>query len=47
MEDITNPELIEKDPKCDRRITLYGYGRGIPLKKQQAIHIPGQLLLCF
>ena len=44
MEDITKPELLEKDPKCDRRITLYGYSRGIALKKQQAIHIPGKMI---
>ncbi|XP_076448123.1 ribosome biogenesis protein BMS1 homolog isoform X3 [Babylonia areolata] len=41
MEDITPPEEIEKNPKCDRRVTLYGYNRGVALKNQQAVHIPG------
>ncbi|KAL8565002.1 hypothetical protein ACOMHN_003378 [Nucella lapillus] len=41
MEDITPPEEIEKNPKCDRRITLYGYNRGVAVKNHQAIHIPG------
>ena len=42
MEDITPPEEIEKNPKCDRRVTLYGYNRGLALKNQQAIHIAGE-----
>ncbi|XP_018580000.1 ribosome biogenesis protein BMS1 homolog [Anoplophora glabripennis] len=40
-EDLTNQELIRKNPKCDRNISLYGYIRGVPLKKETAVHIAG------
>ncbi|XP_024878826.1 ribosome biogenesis protein BMS1 homolog [Temnothorax curvispinosus] len=41
LEDLTPPELIRKNPKVDRNISLYGYVRGIPLNKETSIHIPG------
>ncbi|XP_067203933.1 ribosome biogenesis protein BMS1 homolog [Linepithema humile] len=41
IEDLTPPELIRKNPKVDRTISLYGYVRGIPLNKETSIHIPG------
>lgn len=41
MEDITDPEELRKNPKCDRNIYLYGYVRGIPLSKNNNIHLPG------
>ncbi|KAL0128358.1 hypothetical protein PUN28_003563 [Cardiocondyla obscurior] len=41
LEDLTSPELIRKNPKVDRNISLYGYVRGIPLNKETSIHIPG------
>ena len=44
MEDVTREEEVEKDPKCDRRITLYGYNRGQAIKNHQAIHIAGKIL---
>ncbi|XP_030765681.1 ribosome biogenesis protein BMS1 homolog [Sitophilus oryzae] len=40
-EDLTNQELIRKDPTCDRNISLYGYIRGVPLKKENSVHIAG------
>lgn len=40
-EDLTNQELIRKNPKCDRTISLYGYVRGVPLKKESSVHIAG------
>lgn len=40
-EDLTNQEIIRKNPKTDRNISLYGYIRGVPLKKESSIHIPG------
>lgn len=40
-EDITNPETVRLNPKCDRDVVLYGYVRGVPLQKNQAVHIPG------
>lgn len=41
MEDITNQETIRLNQKCDRNVVLYGYVRGIPLKKSSAVHIAG------
>ncbi|EFN64487.1 Ribosome biogenesis protein BMS1-like protein [Camponotus floridanus] len=41
IEDLTPPELIRKNQKVDRTISLYGYIRGIPLNKETSIHIPG------
>ncbi|ORX85008.1 DUF663-domain-containing protein [Anaeromyces robustus] len=40
-EDLTDPELIHKNPKCDRDVTLYGYMRGTNLKPNMKVHIPG------
>ncbi|ENN71782.1 hypothetical protein D910_02524 [Dendroctonus ponderosae] len=40
-EDLTNQELVRKNPKCDRTISLYGYVRGVPLMKENSIHIAG------
>ncbi|KAL1139042.1 hypothetical protein AAG570_009103, partial [Ranatra chinensis] len=41
MEDLTPPEQLRTDPKCERSISLYGYMRGIPMNKNSYIHIPG------
>ncbi|KAM9324942.1 ribosome biogenesis protein BMS1 homolog [Gastrophryne carolinensis] len=41
MEDLTNPEDIRVNPKCDRKISLYGYLRGAYLKNKTQVHIPG------
>lgn len=41
-EDLTNQELIRRNPKCDRNISLYGYVRGVPLKKETSVHIAGK-----
>ncbi|KAJ8947823.1 hypothetical protein NQ318_009967 [Aromia moschata] len=40
-EDLTSQESIRKDPKCDRNISLYGYVRGVPLRKATSVHIAG------
>ncbi|KAL3286904.1 hypothetical protein HHI36_001390 [Cryptolaemus montrouzieri] len=40
-EDLTNEENVRKNPKCDRNISLYGYIRGVPLKKESSVHIAG------
>ncbi|CAH0550084.1 unnamed protein product [Brassicogethes aeneus] len=40
-EDLTNQEVIRKNPNCDRNISLYGYIRGVPIKKESSVHIPG------
>ncbi|VEU23073.1 DEKNAAC104187 [Brettanomyces naardenensis] len=40
--DLTHPSLIENDPKCDRKVALYGYLHGTPLSRQSArVHIAG------
>lgn len=39
--DLTHPQDIERNPKTDRQIALYGYLRGTPLKMGQSVHIPG------
>ncbi|XP_058911001.1 ribosome biogenesis protein BMS1 homolog [Kogia breviceps] len=41
MEDLTNPEDIRTNIKCDRKVSLYGYLRGGHLKNKSQIHIPG------
>uniref|UniRef100_A0A3Q3H2N0 BMS1 ribosome biogenesis factor n=1 Tax=Kryptolebias marmoratus TaxID=37003 RepID=A0A3Q3H2N0_KRYMA len=41
MEDLTDPENIRTNPKCDRTVSLYGYLRGAHLKNKSHIHIPG------
>ncbi|XP_038118914.1 ribosome biogenesis protein BMS1 homolog [Culex quinquefasciatus] len=41
MEDITNSEQVRLNPKCDRDVVLYGYVRGVPLKKENMVHIAG------
>ncbi|KAH9268996.1 arf-GAP with GTPase, ANK repeat and PH domain-containing protein 9 [Batrachochytrium salamandrivorans] len=41
MEDITDPETVHNNPKCDRTVTVYGYLRGTNLKKNSKVHIPG------
>lgn len=41
MEDITNTELIRLNPKCNREVILYGYVRGVPISKENMVHIAG------
>ncbi|XP_069467135.1 ribosome biogenesis protein BMS1 homolog [Ambystoma mexicanum] len=41
MEDLTDPEDIRLDGKCDRKVSLYGYLRGAYLKNKIQVHIPG------
>ncbi|KAL6035837.1 hypothetical protein STEG23_034821, partial [Scotinomys teguina] len=41
MEDLTNPEDIRTNIKCDRKVSLYGYLRGAYLKNNSQLHMPG------
>ena len=41
MEELTDPELIRQNAKCDRKICLYGYVRGCHLKHNSRVHIIG------
>ncbi|PVU90203.1 hypothetical protein BB561_004989 [Smittium simulii] len=41
LEDVTDRELISKNPKTDRSVIFYGYNRGTNLKVGAQVHIPG------
>lgn len=41
MEDVTNTEDIRLEPKCNREVILYGYLRGVPMTKENMVHIAG------
>ncbi|CAI9757098.1 unnamed protein product [Fraxinus pennsylvanica] len=41
FEDITHPETVRMNSKCNRNVTLYGYLRGCNLKKGTKVHIAG------
>ena len=41
VEDVTPPNFISADPKCDRDVTFYGYVRGTHLKKAMKLHLIG------
>uniref|UniRef100_A0A1A7YMN0 BMS1-like, ribosome assembly protein n=1 Tax=Iconisemion striatum TaxID=60296 RepID=A0A1A7YMN0_9TELE len=41
LEDLTDPEKVRTDSKCDRTVSLYGYLRGAHLKNKSQLHIPG------
>ncbi|RNA13178.1 Ribosome biogenesis bms1, partial [Brachionus plicatilis] len=41
LEDLTQPDLIRQNEKCDRNVCLYGYVRGSGLKNKSNVHIPG------
>ncbi|MCL7048306.1 hypothetical protein MKW94_009594 [Papaver nudicaule] len=41
FEDVTSPERMHIDKKCDRNIVMYGYLRGSNLKRGTKVHIAG------
>lgn len=41
MEDLTDPELVRRDRAIDRRVSMYGFVRGLPLLPNSDVHIPG------
>eukprot|EP00794_Sanderia_malayensis_P010984 gene10984-12147_t len=41
VEDLTDPEDIRQNPKCNRTVCLYGYTRGAQLKNNSKVHIIG------
>lgn len=41
VEDVTPPEVIRQQPLCDRRVCLYGYVRGVPLRADTPLHLAG------
>jgi ribosome biogenesis protein BMS1 len=40
-EDITHPNLTDKDPECDRSVTFYGWVRGSHMKRGMKVHLIG------
>jgi ribosome biogenesis protein BMS1 len=40
-EDMTNPNMVEEDPNCERSVTFYGYVRGTNLKANSRLHLIG------
>lgn len=47
FEDITHPETVRMNSKCDRNVTLYGYLRGCNLKKGTKVNNTNQIHLFF
>lgn len=43
FEDVTPPERVHRNNKCDRNITLYGYLRGCNLKYGTKVPLPWPL----
>ncbi|KAF0913694.1 hypothetical protein E2562_023783 [Oryza meyeriana var. granulata] len=41
FEDVTPPESVRLNRKCDRKITMYGYLRGCNMKRGTKVHITG------
>lgn len=41
FEDLTNQNALHEDPKCDRKVSFYGYCRGSFFKNGQSVHLPG------
>ncbi|KAF7636072.1 Bms1-type G domain-containing protein [Meloidogyne graminicola] len=41
IEDLTNSESINKDDKINRKLCFYGYVRGVHIKNNSSVHIPG------
>ncbi|KAJ3328140.1 Glycoside hydrolase 2 (Mannanase, beta-galactosidase) [Blyttiomyces sp. JEL0837] len=41
VEDLTDPEKVRTDPKCDRTVSVFGYLRGTNLKDSMKVHLPG------
>ncbi len=41
LEDLTPPERIEVDDKCDRDVALYGFLRGANLRPGARMHLAG------
>ncbi|XP_022792558.1 ribosome biogenesis protein BMS1 homolog [Stylophora pistillata] len=41
IEELTDPELIRQNAKCDRKVSLYGYVRGTHLQHNSQVHIIG------
>jgi ribosome biogenesis protein BMS1 len=41
IEDVTPPAEVQANPKCDRRVALFGFVRGAALKQSTLLHLCG------
>ncbi|KAI8843573.1 hypothetical protein BC829DRAFT_400929 [Chytridium lagenaria] len=41
VEDLTDPNVLQENPKANRTVSVFGYLRGTNLKPSTRIHIPG------
>lgn len=41
MEDMTEAEEVRAEPKCERRVCVYGYVRGNHMRAGSRVHVPG------
>ncbi|KAJ2611996.1 Glycoside hydrolase 2 (Mannanase, beta-galactosidase) [Coemansia sp. RSA 1365] len=41
IQDLTDPEVLENNPKANRTVALYGYLRGMHMRGGDRVHIPG------
>lgn len=41
VNDLTNPMTITNNPKCDRKVAMYGYVHGLNMKETHTVHIAG------
>ena len=41
IEDMTDPDEVAKNKKCDRTVALYGFSRGANMNPTYQVHIPG------
>ncbi|KAJ1907281.1 Glycoside hydrolase 2 (Mannanase, beta-galactosidase) [Coemansia sp. IMI 209127] len=41
VQDLTDPEVLENNPKANRTVAMYGYLRGTHVKGKDRVHIPG------
>jgi len=41
IEDLTSPEDVRVNPKCDRNVSLYGYLRGANIRNHARVHLVG------
>ena len=41
VEDMTDPDEVARNKKCDRTVALYGFSRGANLNPTNQVHIPG------
>lgn len=44
LEDITPPARVHENAKCNRKVCLYGYVRGVHLRNNSSVHIPGKIM---